>query len=59
MQINNFKTEQNIVQVLQLVQKKGVYKEILYYKLRKNDGTIVKLPFFGRLVIGSLIYTSL
>ena len=50
--------EQNkdILEVVQLVERRGVYKEINYYKLRKYDGNIVKLPFYGSLNKGDLIY---
>ena len=49
----------DLVEVLQLAERRGVYKEINYYKLRKNDGNVVKVPFFGSLKIGEFIYCPL
>ena len=49
----------NYIEILNLVESRGVYKEIKYYKVKKDDGKIVKIPFYGNLKIGSKIYLPL
>ena len=45
-----------ILEVISLGERKGVYKEINYYKLKKSDGVFIRLPFYGSLKKGDLIY---
>jgi len=51
--------ENNYIEIINLTERRGIYKEINYYKVKKYDGKIVKIPFYGKLKIGSKIYLPL